>query len=276
MESYEIGGFNVVGKSAAGVGTSLIFPEMDFCFDVAQGTSKHVPLKHYLISHGHMDHAAGIPYIASQKSMNHLPPGTFYMPSEMVEPLTSIMKTWMKLENFEYPFNFVGVEPDREYPLKGDLFFKAFPTVHRIQSLGYTIFRRTRKLKEDLSKAGREELIRRRESGEGIHEFTDTPLLSFTGDTKIEFLESRPWVLKSKVLFVETTYLDQKKSIEEARTWGHIHLDELIPHLPRLECEKIVLIHFSRRYSRRDIQEILSKKIPKEFRERVIPLIPND
>jgi len=276
VENYTVAGFKIIGKSVAGIGTSLIFPEMDFCFDVAQGASKYyMPINHFLVSHGHMDHAAGIPFIASQKSLNRLKEPVFYMPENMIEPLTSIMRLWMKIEDHEYPFKFVPIEADREYPLKGDLFFKPFPTVHRIPSFGYTVFRRSRKLKASLADASQDEIIDLRKKGTDIHDVSEVPLLSFTGDTKIEFLESRPWVLKSKVLFVEATYIDDRKTVEEARTWGHIHLDEVIPNLSRLECEKIVLIHFSSRYSRAEIHEILDKKIPPEHKDRVVALIPD-
>lgn len=276
METYEIAGFRLIGRSVAGHGTSLIFPELDFSFDVAQGASKYfMSVNHYLISHGHMDHAAGVPFIVSQKSLNHLPAPVFYMPQSLVDPLTEITKLWQKIEGHEYPFKFVGVREDEDYPLKNDYFFRVFPTVHRVESYGYTIFRRVRKLKAEYRELGRDAIVGLREKGAVIHDFIEEPLISFTGDTKIEFMRSRPWVLKSKVLFFEATYLNSKKSIEEARKWGHIHLDEVIPHLDEFENEKIVLIHFSRRHSKQEIREILRQKIPLAHQERVIPLIPD-
>jgi ribonuclease Z len=275
MEHYDICGFRVIGRSIAGFGTSLIFPEFDLCFDVAQGSSKYfMSVNNYLISHGHSDHAAGIPFIASQKSLNHLKGPRFFMPDAMVEPMHEIMKLWMKIENHEYPYEFVPVKDGESYQLKADYFFKVFPTPHRVQSYGYTIFKKSRKLKSELFGMPRQEIIAKRERGDELYDYRDDPLISFTGDTKIEFLESKPWVKNSRVLFVETTYLDDKKSVEEARRWGHIHLDEVIPNLPLLNCEKIVLIHFSRRYSREDIRRILEEKIPAEQKPRVMALIP--
>jgi ribonuclease Z len=275
METYNIGGFRVLGRSIAGVGTSLIFPELDFCFDVAQGASKYyMSVNNFLITHGHMDHAAGIPFIASQKSLNHMKEPIFYVPEQVVEPLTEIMRLWMKIESHEYPFRFIGVREDQEYELKNDLFFRIFPTVHRVQSNGYTIFRRVKKIKAEFRDLHRDEIVELRKRGEVIHDLFEEPLISFTGDTQIEFLESRPWVLNSKILIFETTYLDERKPVSEARKWGHIHVDEVIPHLDRIKSEQIVLIHFSRRYSRPEIFEILDKKIPEEHKSRVLALIP--
>ncbi len=71
-----------------------------------------------------------------------------------------------------------------------------------------------------------------------MNEVHHTPLVSFTGDTQIEFLDSRDWVRKSKILIMEATYLDNKKTIEQARIWGHTHLEEIIPRLKDIESEK--------------------------------------
>ncbi|RYF42063.1 MAG: MBL fold metallo-hydrolase, partial [Cytophagaceae bacterium] len=96
----------------------------------------------------------------------------------------------------------------------------------------------------------------------------DEPVLSFTGDTRIEFLDD-PQVRASRVLVMEVTYWDDKKSVENARTWGHIHLDELIPRLEHLKCEKIVLIHASARYTTARLREIMDARIPEHFKHRV-------
>ena len=51
----------LVGYSLAGTTTSIAFPSADVVFDVAQGLPFQIPIKHLLITHGHMDHASGLP-----------------------------------------------------------------------------------------------------------------------------------------------------------------------------------------------------------------------
>jgi ribonuclease Z len=65
-------------------------------------------------------------------------------------------------------------------------------------------------------------------------------------------------------------YLDDKKTIEQARKWGHTHLDEIIPLLPQIESEKIVLIHISSRYSYEHALDIVKRRVPREFHERIV------
>ncbi len=266
---YSYGGIHLRGMSLSGIRTAISMPELSLSFDVAQGYPFLLNLKQYFISHGHLDHAAGIPYIISQKAMNRQETPKFYMPPSLVEPMDRIMKTWQEIEKHEYKYEFCPLEADCEIPVKGPFFVKAFPTLHRVESFGSTLFETSKKLAKKYQGLDQKELVRLKNEGHALDEVIHTPLLSFTGDTQIEFLESRPWVRDSRILMMEATYLDDRKSIEQARQWGHTHLDEILPHLDEIKSEKIVLIHTSSRYTWDEAQKILREKIPARHRERV-------
>ncbi|MEN0058320.1 MAG: MBL fold metallo-hydrolase [Bdellovibrio sp.] len=258
------------GLSLSGIRTAIAMPELSLSFDVAQGYPFLLNLKRYFISHGHLDHAAGIPYIISQKAMTNQEPGQFYMPSSLVEPLHEIMRLWERIEEHQYRYEFHALRPDDQVTLNPQIFVKAFPTIHRIESLGYTVFESHKKLKAAYQNIGREEIIRLRQQGVEVQEVLHTPLVSFTGDTQMEFLDSRDWIKKSKILFMEATYLDEKKSVADARKWGHTHIQEIIPRLRDIESEQIVLIHASSRYSDREALELIRAQVPREFHERIV------
>lgn len=263
-------GLEFFGLSLAGIRTSIAMPSLSIAFDVAQGFPFLFNMNHFFITHGHLDHAAGIPYLISQKSMSAHKQPAFYMPQSMVDPLARIMKAWSEIEKYEYPHNFIGVNGDETFTINRNYFVRPFRTVHRVDSFGYTLFHTKTKLKAELVKLSQEELRQVRESGKEIIHQIESPIVSFTGDTQIEFLDSAPWIRKSKILFLEATYFCDDKTIESARAWGHTHLDEIIPILPSLECEKIVLIHSSARYTTEEARTILVTKIPSEFHERVV------
>ncbi len=267
--SWVHGSVRLLGYSMAGMTTSIGMPEADALFDVGQGLPWQVPFTNILLTHGHMDHASGIPYLIGQKAMSSQIPPTIYMPPSLVPPMRELMRLWEKVENHTYQYNFVSVELDREYPLRPPFFFKAFPTFHRVPSQGYTIFERKKRLKDQYRGLERDELVRLRNQGTEMEDFIEEPVVSFTGDTKIEFLDSRPWIKQSKVLLTEVTYVDKAKTIANTREWGHLHFDELLPRLDEIKSQKIVLIHISARHSTKAVREILDDRVPEHFKTKV-------
>ncbi|WPU66617.1 MBL fold metallo-hydrolase [Peredibacter starrii] len=263
-------GLNFNGLSLAGVRTSIAIPELSLAFDLAQGLPHAIGMNHFLITHGHMDHSAGIPYVISQKAMHSHKTPHFYMPESMVEPMKEIMNQWSLIEGHQYDFQFTGLKTNEAFTLSSRYLVKTFETVHRIPSLGYSIYRRFRKLRKDLEGKASEEIAAFRQRGEDPTEERTELVVSFTGDTQIEFLDKAPEVANSKILLMEATYLNEKKTVASAKEWGHTHLDELIPRLPSIKSEKIVLIHSSARYSFEEAQSILMKRLPKTDIDRVV------
>ena len=259
----------------AGISTSLICPELSVAFDVGQGLPWAFNMQNFLITHSHMDHAAGIPYIISQKALTGQKPPVFYMPEFMTEKMHQIIHLWQEIEGHVYDYKFVSTVEGEKTPLKGNTFFRTFPTIHRVPSNGYCVFRETKKLRADLQGCDRQEILDRKSRGEDVEDHFEEPLIAFTGDTKIEFLDGPEFVRRAKILVMEVTYIDDKKSVESAREWGHIHFDELLPRLEQLENEKVVLIHLSARYSCRRFQEVITRRVSPELAEKLV-VFPRD
>lgn len=258
----------LTGYSLAGITTSIAFPAADVCFDVGQGLPFQVPVTNIALTHGHLDHAAGLPYLLGQKAMHGTKKPNIYMPKPLVQPMSEILALWAKIENHTYYYHLEGLEPGDERDLKGKYFLKPFPTFHRVDSQGYAVYVRKKHLLPEYRGLSHVELGQARREGKVIDEHFSEAVLSFTGDTKIEVMECEA-MRTSRVVVMECTYWDETKTVANAREWGHTHLDEIIPWLDKLACEKLVLIHSSARYSLGELMKILESKVPERHRGRV-------
>jgi ribonuclease Z len=245
-----------IGGSLAGVGTSIGALDHAVCFDVANGPRHTLKFTNFLVTHAHSDHASGIPYIVSQKAMGNATRPRFHIPEETVKSLTTIMAEWQKLEDYEMPFELIGVAPNASIKLSDDLRAQTFRTVHRVPSLGYTLYLKKKKLKAEFVGKHPAEIVQLKRDGVATDEFIESPEISFTGDTQIEVLENYPELLSSRILFFEVTYYDDAKSVAETRKWGHTHFSEMQPYLKHFKGEKIVFIHHSARYRGHQVADI--------------------
>jgi ribonuclease Z len=250
---------NAIGRG--GIETCYILPAFQLAFDTGRCPDGLIDMPRVFLTHGHLDHSAGLPYYISQRSLRHLPPPEIYCPAEIVAPLSEILHLWQKIEGFEYPVALKGLSPGDEIPVRKDLYVRALASSHRVPCRGYALVRKTRKLKDEFLTVNGREIKRMKDRGEAIFEDRDIPIFAFSGDTTIEFLQDNQAAREATVLFIECTYIDDKRPVARAREWGHIHLDEIIAHAHLFKNEKIVLTHFSKRYNRRFILQVLNKKL---------------
>lgn len=264
----KIGDLTLLGLSLAGIRTSLVIPELGLCFDVAQGLPFAVNSKFFLISHSHMDHASGIPYLISQRGLNGLSKSNFYMPEIMIAPMNEIMNQWSTLDQHVYNYSFNTLREGDRLEVNAKYYITSFPTIHRVPSQGYCLWERKKQLKRDLKHLSEKEIIELRRNGQEVNEEIHHPLFAFTGDTQIEVFDLNPILKQVDYLFTEVTYLDEKRTRAQAKEWGHIHLDELIERLDQFQNLKVIMSHVSSRYSINMAEEILDRKIPANFRSR--------
>ena len=133
----EIDDLEIIGYSVAGEETVVAMPQLDVCFDIGKAPNQIISINHILLTHGHMDHAAGFAYYLSQRNFCGLPAGTILAPQNLIKHMEEITDKWGKLDGNKVPGNLIGVKPGDEYQIKPNLFARVFPTKHELcQRLG--------------------------------------------------------------------------------------------------------------------------------------------
>lgn len=252
----------------------MSLPQFRLMFDVGIGGPAVVDTPNLLLTHGHLDHAAGVPYYISQRSLRHLEPPTVYCPPETAEPLNKIMELWAEIENFKSAYTLIPIDYDKQYHLQSNYYFQAIRSVHRVPSNGYSIIEKRTKLKPEFTGLSSREIVKLKQERDDLFYETFETLITFSGDTQIEFVLENEMVRKSRILFLECTYIDKKRPVERAREWGHIHLDEIRKNADAFEhIEKLYLIHFSTRYRAEEIKAMLRKRLPERLYSKTTPFL---
>jgi ribonuclease Z len=269
----QLGGLTIEAQSVGGVETCFQVPDFGLNLDIGRCPEGAIGQDRLLLTHAHIDHAAGLPYYVSMRSMRHQGPPDIYCPAASHPTLMRLLETWSELQADTLLCRLMPIEPGDRIQLPNDAFAQVFRSPHRISTAGYTLFRRIRKLKPEHKGKDGSEIGRLARSGSEIHEIIERAELCFPGDTTIDVLDSDPTVATARVLLLECTFLGGAKSPEDAKRGGHVHLDQIAANANRFENEHVVLTHFSKRYSPNEIRREVERKLPKSLLDRVQLLI---
>jgi ribonuclease Z len=178
------------------------------------------------------------------------------------------------MQRYSLAIDPVPMKPGDEHPYRNDMVVRAFRTHHPVPSLGYQFLRRIAKLKPDYISLPGDEIARRRKAGDDIFDVVENLELAYATDTLVRVLETSPSLLESRVLILECTFLDERKSIEASRQGCHIHLDEILERAPLFKNEALVLMHFSQLYDPGEVHSILERRCPRDLFERIVVFAP--
>jgi len=269
--SIEAAGLPIEGVSIAGHESFYKVHSLRALLDVGRAPEDVLGFATVCITHGHLDHAAGLAHFASRRLLGALPPPKVLVPAPAQPDFAAWLAASERLEQVRYGLDLSGVAPGDRVPLRNDLELVVLPGRHRVATVGYLFVEVRRKLKDEFAGRPGEEIAALRARGVEVLRREEIPLLAYPGDCGVEIFEAAPEILGARVLLLECSFLDPG-DVERARTYQHIHLNDVIERAGQFRNEAVVLTHFSLRYRPSEIRDAL-RAIPENLAPRVIPFL---
>lgn len=268
-----IEGYPVEGLSIGGQETCIIFSSLNMAFDIGRCPQRAISQDFLFISHAHMDHIGGLPMYVATRGLYRMKPPTVVVPTCIKETVEQLFEVHRRLDGSELKHHLIALDVGQEFYVRKDLKVRAFKTYHAIQSQGYVVYSVKQKLKQEYLGLSGNEIKSLKSSGVEITNTVTSPEIAFTGDTMSDFIidETNIDVLRAKVLVMESTFVDGTVTVEHARDYGHTHLFEIVNYADKFQNKAILLIHFSARYTVKEIQEAV-QRLPQPLAGRVFAL----
>ncbi|GIW80524.1 MAG: metal-dependent hydrolase [Gemmatales bacterium] len=267
--SCEHAGLTVEGYSRAAVQTYWRVPQLKIGFDLGAQPWDFMGTPTWFVSHTHLDHVAALPVYVARRRMMRMQPPTIHLPAESLEDTRRLLRVVQRLDRGRMLCHLNGLHPGDEVQLSRESVVTAFATSHTIPSLGFVVWDRRFKLKEEFHGLPGEKIRDLRQSGVTVTREVRVPLLAYTGDTSPAGLDNFPPVYEAKILITELSFVRPNHRREKIHKFGHMHLDDFIERADRFQNELIICAHFSTRYHPQEIRRTIENKLPDQLRNRM-------
>lgn len=252
----------VTGYSTALFSTWYLIEELGILFDAGDGLvsglhQKIGKIKHAFISHADRDHLSALHRLnpLNDKVKIYYPRDAGSFPalegfSKKFDP-DKVRKDWQPIADGEriYLRNDLLVEAVRNEHIAADL------GIHK--SLSYKVLNSKKKLKSEYHNLNQEEIkaLIAKEGKEALLHEIATPLITYSGDTPVDDYARFD---NSNILIHEATFIDsQGDRLQVNARNKHSSLEEVLEMVANIKVEKLILGHFSLRYS----QELIDAEI---------------
>src|SRR4051794_34735152 len=213
-------GLTIEGYSRAAVQSYWRIPELKIGFDLGAQPWDFMGTPTWLITHTHLDHIAALPVYVARRRMMKMEPPVVYVPAPSVEDVRKLLLIWQRLDRGRQTCDLRGAEPGQDIELSREHLVTPFATAHTIPSVGYVVYDRRFKLKEEYHGLAGEKIRDLRQAGVAVTREVRTPLVAYTGDTSPAGLDGCPDAFRAKVLITELSFVRPNHRREKIHKFG--------------------------------------------------------
>jgi ribonuclease Z len=213
-----VAGVTVHGSSVGARATAFALPEMGVALDIGRLTPILAAQPVVLLSHGHLDHLAGLLAYLNVRARFHEGEATaVFGPPEVCGPLRKALALMPGMESVRKRMRLEDIVRDA---VPGDEVrlgrgrATPFPLDHSVPTLGWTLW----------------------------SDGSDRPALVYAMDSTTEPFRAAPELLDAAVAIVECSFPEKNRRIA-ARLAKHAHVLDWVELAPELTCDALVLAH---------------------------------
>ncbi|MFN6402147.1 MAG: MBL fold metallo-hydrolase [Planctomycetota bacterium] len=262
-------GLTIDGYSRAAVQSYWRIAELKIGFDLGAQPWDFMSLPRTFISHSHLDHIAAIPAYVARRRMMKMERPVLYLPDYAVATVDQMLKVITRLDRGRMPCELIPLRENQEIDLTRELTVTTHAMKHSIPALGFIVWEKRRKLKQEFAHWSGEQIRDARLSGVEVTSETRIPLVAYTGDTAPAGLDRNPDMFRAKILITEMTFLAPDHRKDLIHKDGHMHLDDFVDRKDTFQNEQIICGHFSVRYNKAQILRWVDKALPDRLQGRL-------
>ncbi|MEO8432726.1 MAG: MBL fold metallo-hydrolase [Acidobacteriota bacterium] len=281
MEDYPAGrgrvaivasGIEIEGVSIAGHESFFKLPGFRTLLEFGRAPDDTLAYGTVCLTHGHLDHAAGLAHHASRRTLTGLGPARVFAPEESIGDLTAWVAACERLEGVRYGTRFEPATPGASVSLRRDLDLRFLPGRHRVPTAGYLFSEIRHKLRDEHAGLASAEIAALRAGGAAVTRREEIPLLAYPGDCGPSIFDAVPELFTARVLLIECSFFDPEDAVR-AHAYEHLHVSDFAERADLFVNETVVLTHFTMRSSPEDIRAGVAS-LPAALRDRVVVFLP--
>jgi len=251
----------ITAASTALFSTWVFVENFGLLFDAGDGASaglgqKCRKIRHIFVTHADRDHICGLLQLNQLNARHGIP--SIYYPKDCGS-FPALRDFVGKFDPQSGSASWIGLEAGNFVDLNKEYLVEARTSEHvssgeLTKALDYTVCSRRRSLRDGLKDLSGPEIAKLRKSKGDSHimESRIEKLIGYSGDAPK--LDRERWQ-GVKILIHEATFLDPKT----ARN-SHSNLPQVIHAASELELEALILLHFSARYSKEEIENAIRRE----------------
>jgi len=173
-----------------------------------------------------------------------------------------------------YPYALVKLAVGSSYKFKetvqGDYYAEGLPSEHGVTSVSFGIYQMRKRCKEEYRNLAPQEYVQLKKDGIDITEHYKYPIVCYMSDTNSKPFDMIPAsnIYSYNVIVMECTFLEDV-DLSQAKKKNHIHWLQLIPIVKSHPEIKFILIHFSKKYTWKEVKEFF------DIYQTTVEFIPN-